>query len=326
MKAWHIDKYNGARLMDDEQVVRQSGEVKLKLSRVAVPASDLGYFANDGDGTLSVAGHSAVAFVSEADDMSYLKLGSRVAISPYVRMNVHGESVVKTMGVDIDGLMKDFVSVPAENVFPLPDGISDEQAVFADYIAMGNKVFGSLSCDKGDYVAIVSGGTLGQILCQLAAYYQLMPVLIDVDASKLELAKQWDVVYAFNATFDNLERRVEEITGGRMCDAAVFAGEGIGLNASLRLVKNGGEVIIAGYYFKERHQVDMNIILRKQLQLKGVCNGDGEFSSAINLLANRIVNTNGLISGQAYFEDAGKLLEECKAYPQKHSNILFSIG
>ncbi len=307
----------------ERAVTRKEGEIKLKLSRMLVSSSALNYCVLEGDGI--VPSHSAVAYVSEADEWGDLQLGSRVAISPFVKSVEHGEQIVRTMGVDVDGLLCDFVSVPSENVFLLPDGIPDEEAVFADYIAMSNKVFESLECEQGDYVVIVGAGTLGLILAQLASYYQMVPVLVDLDAQKLELAKKWGVIYTLNPTYDNLERRVEEITGGRMCDAAVFAGEGMGLNAALRLVKNAGEVIIAGYAFHAKHQVDMDIILKKQLNLKGVCNGEGEFSSAINLLANKIVKLNGLINLETYFDETDKAVAECVKYPYKYTNLMVTV-
>lgn len=324
MKAWHVEKSNGVNLVE-ETVPRKDDEVKLKLSRVAVTAHDLVHFATEGDGRPVIPAHSAVAYVSEELDDGNWKLGSRVAVSPFISEKKHGVDSVLTMGIDTDGLLRDFVTVPSENVFQLPDGISDEQAVFADHIAMGNKVFGSLACEQGDYVVIVGAGTLGLILCQLASYYQMVPVLVDLDADRLALARKWDLLYTLNPTFDNLERRVEEITGGRMCEAAIYAGEGMGLNAALRLIKDKGEVIIAGYSFYSKHQVDMETILKKQLILKGICNGYGEFPSAINLLANKIVRTDGLISAERYFEDVPEIVDECVKYPLKYTNIIITI-
>ena len=321
MRAWHIISANEIELVEQTRA-RNAGEVKLKLSKVALSSQELAFLATGEQGAHSVPGHSAIGFVSEADDDSGLPLGSRVAISPFVTVAEHGESAVKTMGVDADGLLQDFAIVSQENVFPLPDGISDEQAVFTDYIAMGNRVFESIEANNGDYVVIVGAGTLGLILSQLALYYQLVPVLVDLDAEKLELTKQWGVSYTLDPTYDNLERRTLEITGGRMCDAAIFAGEGVGLNAAIRLVKSEGEVIIAGYSFHEKHKVDTDVILKKQLKLKGVCNGDGEISSAINLLANKIVRTDGLLNAKFSFDELPKIVDECVKYPYKYNNIL----
>ncbi len=324
MKAWHILDSNEVKL-EESALVRKEGEVKLKITSIAVNAQELAYLVKE-DSPISVPAHSAIANVSEADEDSGLKFGSRVAISPFFNVEENGETIVKTVGVDVDGLLKDFVCVPQENVFPLPDGITDEQAVFADYIAMGNKVFEEMECEQGDYVVIVGAGTLGLILCQLASYYQMVPVLVDLDSEKLELAKKWNVNYVLNPTFDNLERRVEQITGGRMCEAAVFAGEGVGLNAAIRLVKNKGEIVLAGFSFHEKHTVETDSILKKQLRLKGVCNGEGEISSAINLLANKIVRTDGLLSARFDFDNVPKLVDECVKYPFKYSNILVTTN
>ncbi len=324
MKAWRIGNFNEFNLEEGTLAPRE-GEIKVKISKVALSAMDVACFAQRQNDSVTVPGHAAIAHVTEDNEEFGFKLGSRVVVSPYLHVVEHGVKAIKTMGVDTDGLMQDFVCVPLQNVFNLPDGIADEDAVFADYIAMGNKVFSALSCEEGDYVVVVGAGTLGLILCQLAMYYQMVPVLVDLDEEKLELAKKWGVYYTLNPTFDNLERRVEQITGGRMCEAAVFTAEGVGLNAALRLVKNASEVVIAGHSACNQHHVDMNIIMKKQLVVKGVCNGAGEMPSAINLLANSIVHTDGIITAREDFGELPKIYDECIKYPYKYNTVMFTI-
>lgn len=323
MKEWIINKEDGVKLVEDISQ-RADGQVKVKIAKVAISSHDVcNLFAMAKDDAV-VPGHSAVALVSEADEDSGLKLGSRVVVSPYLKECEHGVDVVKTMGVDVDGLLRDFVSVPLENVFALPDGVSDEEALFTEYIAMGNNVFEALDREKGDYIVIVGASTLGLILGQMATYYQYVPILIDLDVDKLALAQKWGVCYTLNPTYDNLERRVEEITGGRMAEAAIFSGESVDVNAAIRLVKNQGDVIIAGYATRGKHAVDAGTVLKKQLTLKGVCNGIGELSSAINLLANKVVKTDGIIGATANFEEIPQVVESCVKYPLQYSKILIN--
>ncbi|MDE6302916.1 MAG: zinc-binding dehydrogenase [Clostridia bacterium] len=324
MRAWHIGNFNDLKL-EEGTISPAEGEVKVKISKVALSATDVACFAQKEMDKVTVPAHSAIAFITSDDEEHGFKLGARVVVNPYVSVNEHGVSLVKTMGVDMDGLMRDFVSVPVENVFNIPDGIPDEDALFTDYIAMGNKVFSSLNYEEGDYIAVVGAGTLGLTICQLAMYYQMVPVLIDLDAEKLNLARKYGVYYTLNPTFDSLERRVEEITGGRMCESAVFTAEGVGLNAALRLVKNGSEVIMAGHSAFNAHQVDMNIIMKKQLVVKGVYNGAGEMPSAINLLANKIVRTDGIITVRESFDNLPKIYDECIKYPFKYNTVMFTI-
>ncbi len=324
MKQWRINKDDGTILVENVSV-RNEGQVKLKLSKVAVSSHDMSNFATLPKTNAVTPGHSAVAFVSEADEDSGLKLGARVVISPYVKVQEHGEDVIKTMGVDIDGLLCDFVCVPFENVFALPDGVSDEEALFAEYIAMGDNVFEALDLEKGDYIVVLGASTLGLIIAQMANYYQYVPILIDLDSDKLALAQKWGVAYTLNPTYDNLERRVEEITGGRMSEAAVFAGESVDINSAIRLVKNEGDVIIAGYATRAKHAIDAYPILKKQLKIKGVSSGEGCMSSAINLLANKVVKTDGIIGAAANFEEVPSVVENCVKYPYQYSKIVVNM-
>ena len=146
-----------------------------------------------------------------------------------------------------------------------------------------------------------------------------------MDAEKLAVAEKWDIYYTLNPTYDDLERKVEQITGGRMSEVAIIAGESVPLNTALRLVKNQGQIILAGYVLRAKQPVDTDVILKKQLVMSGVCNGEGEMSSAINLLANKAIHTEGLINHELDFEDFPKFVAECVKYPHKFNKVLINF-
>lgn len=322
MRKWCIENENEIKLVEN-LVNRGEDEVKVKMSKVALSADDIVHFVQDGEHI--VPGHSGVAYVSEADESLGFKLGSRVIVSPFIRTEKHGVERVDVLGVNRDGLLLDFISLPAENVYAIPDGISDNEAVFTDYVALGSSIIESMDCNKGDYILISSASTVGLILAQIAIYYQLVPILVDINGDKLKLAESWGVYYTLNPMFDNLERRVEEITGGRMCDFAVFTGDSIPFANMARLVKENGVVIVSGYSSHQTHQLDMKVILQKKLTVKGVADGIDEMSSAINLLANKIIKIDGVITESVYFEDAPEMMKRCVEYPYQFNNILIEI-
>ena len=328
MKAWHIENLNRIKLVESV-LPKREGEIKLKMSKVAISSTDFAYFAageeNEHGKSVVVPGHSAVAYVSSEDSAAGLKLGARVVVSPFVRYEEHGVAKVKVLGVDTDGLLGDFASVPEENVYALPDGVPDDEAIFAEYIALGNNVLNSMEAGKGDFVVIVGASTLGLVLSQLALYYQMIPILVDLDAEKLALAASWGVYYLLNPTYDNLERRVEEITGGRMAEASVYVGDGVPFDCAFRLVKDKGEVVVAGYSVRAGHNADVADILAKQLRVIGVADGYGEMPSAINLLANRIVKTEGLIGARIGFDEVPEMVEQCAEYPYQYNKILITV-
>ena len=322
MRKWCIEKDNEIKLVEN-LVTRGENEVKVKMSKVALSADDIVHFMTDEEHI--VPGHSGVAYVSEADESLGFKLGSRVIVSPFVKREEYGIEKVDVLGVNKDGLLLDFISLPAENVYAIPDGISDNEAIFTDYVALGSSIIESMDCDKGDYILISSASTVGLILAQIAIYYQLVPILVDINGDNLKLAERWGVYYTLNPMFDNLERRVEEITGGRMCDFAVFTGDSIPFANIARLVKENGVVIVSGYSSHRKHQLDMNVILEKKLTVKGVADGIDEISSAINLLANKIIKIDGVITKSVYFEDVPEMMKDCVEYPYQYNNILVDI-
>ena len=322
MRKWCIEKDNEIKLVEN-LVTRGENEVKVKMSKVALSADDIVHFMTDEEHI--VPGHSGVAYVSEADESLGFKLGSRVIVSPFVKREEYGVEKVDVLGVNKDGLLLDFISLPAENVYAIPDGISDNEAIFTDYVALGSSIIESMDCNKGDYILISSASTVGLILAQIAIYYQLVPILVDINSDNLKLAERWGVYYTLNPMFDNLERRVEEITGGRMCDFAVFTGDSIPFANIARLVKENGVVIVSGYSSHRKHQLDMNVILEKKLTVKGVADGIDEISSAINLLANKIIKIDGVITKSVYFEDVPEMMKDCVEYPYQYNNILVDI-
>ena len=321
MKAWHVQDVENIELKEST-LERKPGEVKLKIARFAMSAGDVAFFSGDHKGDVTVPAHSAVGFVSEADEEFGMPLGTKVAISPFITKD---DDTISCMGVDQDGFAQDFVCVPQDNVYQVPKDIPDEQLVFADYIAMADKAFGSIDYEKGDYVAIVGAGTLGLILAQLALYYQTIPILIDFDMDRLQMATRWGIYYTINPTYDNVEKKVVELTGGRMCDFAFYAASNIPFNTAMRLVKNEGEVIMSGYTNKSANQVNLSIILKKQLKVIGVSNGDGSFSTAINMLANHVVKTEGLVGRHYKFEEFDEMFKYIHDYPLQYNKVIIDI-
>ena len=110
-----------------------------------------------------------------------------------------------------------------------------------------------------------------------------------------------------------------------MSEVAIIAGESVPLNTALRLVKNKGQIILSGYVLRAKQPVDTDIILKKQLVMSGVCNGDGEMSSAINLLANKAIHTEGLVEHTIDFEDFPKFVAECVKYPHKFNKVVVTF-
>lgn len=327
MKAWKIEGPSELELIETKSK-RAAGQIRVKLSTCALSATDLAYYRGTNHRSGIVPSHSAVGFVSEADDESELKLGQRVVISPYiddseVEVEIPSQRKIKIMGVDVDGFLSDFVNVPQNNVYVLPEGIKDEEAVFIDYIALANQVIENFDFEKGDYLLIVGASTFGLVIAQLALYYQLVPIIVDKYDDRLKLAEELGVYYTVNFRRDDVDLVLKEITGGRMADFTVFEPRELPFSLAHDYTREGGTVVVSGYNnFVMSFDADIEKIFAKQITIKGVNNGIDEITSAINFLANHVVRTEILV-GEVYdFEDAPKAFEDCQHRIKSYGKVL----
>ena len=225
MKAWQIVSKGEFRLVEKDGTV-DSGEVKVKVNKAALACTDLELYKGQGNAMFPIVPvMSAVGQISEGSELAGLQKGERVVLYPYEMdpdTTYNKKRVlapdVKIMGLDTDGFLCDFVTVPHEKAYILPEGVSDSAALFTEYIALGIKVIEALHVEKGQYITILGANTIGNIIAQLALYYQIVPVLIDTDQSKLDLAQSYGVYYTVNPTSANVGDRIKEITGGEMAE------------------------------------------------------------------------------------------------------------
>ena len=215
MKAWQITAKEEIALVEKKQEA-EATDVKVRISEVALSSTDVAIFEGKKASYPIIPVRSAIGLVSEAHAMSGLKKGERVVLSPYVLddpfYKKKGALVpdVKVMGLDMDGFLCDFISMPPEDVYPLPEGIKDNDAIFTEQIALAVKSLGALETERGDYVAILGANTLGIIAAELCIYYQLVPIVIDVDETKLSLAENHGIYYTINPSKADVRQRVSK--------------------------------------------------------------------------------------------------------------------
>lgn len=329
MKAWQIVAKEDVRLIERKQET-DPFDVKIRISRVALSSTDVAIFEGKKVCYPIIPARAAIGLVSEAHELSGLKKGERVVINPYILDDVNipkRDAIVpnvKVMGVDCDGLICDFISLPQENVCSLPEGIKDNEAIFTEQISLAAKALDVIDSEQGDYVAILGANTLGNIIAQLCIYYQLVPILIDVDEDKLKLAESHGVYYTINSAKTDVKQRIVEITGGKMAEYTIYEARTDMLpNYISSITQEGGTAVIVGYNsFLEKLQINLGDALERQLHITCVKNGYGEFNTAINLLANKVVNTEGFIDTEIKFEDIETVMKKISSEKFVYGKII----
>ncbi|MGN1043119.1 MAG: alcohol dehydrogenase catalytic domain-containing protein [Christensenellales bacterium] len=320
MKIYQVNGAESIEIVNAETEV--SDKVKIKVTHVMPTLSDVNLFSGSVKREYPfVPGHIAIGVVSDDRDEYGLKRGTKVILNPYITDQMERldfAATVKTRGIDTEGFMKDFVFLGLDEFVPFPEEVEEEDAIFVDKIAVAMSAINSFRVEKGDYIAIIGGNAVCNILAQLALYFQLIPIIIDDNEYRLEKAKQKGIFYTVNAREEVPYERVFEITGGRMCEHTVIEDTESVTGAYLfKLARVGGNcTIICEPYVVKGLDADVSYISKKQLKVKGVCNGAAEFSSAINIIAQNILSLDGFIEKKVSAEDAEEHFRELKENPE----------
>ena len=293
MKVWKITA-PGSLSMEEVMGDLRPDYVKVKVTKLGLTGADFAIY--DGADNVSlpiVPGRIATGYISEANEGSRFRKGERVLLSPYLK---DAKGRLKIKGVDTDGYLADYVVVPEECVYALPESITEDMGVFAEYISIAAGLTDKLDLKHEQYVAILGANSLGLIFAQLAIYYQAIPIIIDKSEKKLQEAEQLGIYYRINSSKQDAAKRIKQITCGKMADCTIFECRSSQQpQLAFSLTAEGGKVGIVGYdKFVGKLNADIAAIMGRQLSVVGINNGASDMNAAINLLANDVVNVDGL--------------------------------
>jgi threonine 3-dehydrogenase len=174
------------------------------------------------------------------------------------------------VGVNRPGAFAEFLSLPAVNVFPLPDDISDRAASVFD--PLGNAVHTALSFDLvGEDVLITGAGPIGIMAVAVCRHVGARHVVItDVNEYRLGLARAMGATRAVNIRETTLEATMQELGMKEGFDVGLeMSGNGTAIADMLRTMNHGGRVAILGIPPTET-SVNWNHVIFKGLTLKGI--------------------------------------------------------
>lgn len=306
MKAWILEEPKKLVLREFAPTEIAENQIKVKIEEVLFANSDYEIYSGASKRKYPfIIGRNAVGVVSKvAGDNPFFNKMDRVAIEPYIPCEVCDEckndeyercSNMQELGNNCNGLLQNFVDLPYSLLHRLPDKLSTEKALFVPYVAFCLNVIDSLNLEKGRHIAIFSSTKTGLILAQLVAYYQAVPVFISNREELLDTARGLGIFYNFNPEKADVENEILAITGGRMCNELVlFSNSDFNMKDVYNVAAVNANICLAGYSNKES-KLSVAQICKKHLNIFGVYNGAGSYSSAINLLVTDTVVVDALI-------------------------------
>jgi len=232
------------------------GEVLMRVEASGICGTDLLEWYRLHKAPL-VLGHEVAGVVADVGEgVKYYKEGDRICAAHHVPCNechycLSGHHTVcdtlRQTNFDPGGFAE-YVRLPSINVeqgiFPLPDGVSFEEATFVEPLACVLRGQRLAHLQPGQSVLVIGSGVAGLLHIQLArasgAGYIMATDIVDC---RLEAARKFGADVAIQAeeyTPDHLRRAA----GGRLADLVVIcSGATSAINQALESVERGGTVL-----------------------------------------------------------------------------------
>src|SRR5580693_3912917 len=186
-----------------------------------------------------IFGHEGVGVIEKAGSgVTSFKPGDRVLIScisscgkcSYCRrlMYSHCTTGGWILGNTIDGTQAEFVRIPYADtsLYHAPSSVDDDSLVMLSDILPTGFECGVLNgkVQPGDVVGIVGAGPIGLAALLTAQFYSPAEIImIDLDDSRLEVAKRFGATATVNSKDGKAAEKVMKMTSGRGVDAAIEA-------------------------------------------------------------------------------------------------------
>lgn len=290
MKVWQLAYPHNIQHVSAPDLKLTDDKVKVKITKALLSETDIAVF----DGSLKVTapfipGRFAIGQVTEAHQDSFIRKSERVYLAGVTEDETAPDGL-RIAGETADGFYRDFVLAGVDDVYPLPSTVSDEAAFLIDAIALAEHVVEEMHIEAGQHILVLGGGLYGNILCQILIYHRAVPILADNNAERLARARRSGIYYTF-PNDDTLKRNVLNITGGKLADGAVYLAYANRCDPAIMfpLVKRDSYVAFCSLMSKSL-QVNLEYAMKNNVTIKGITESREYVSTAINLLANKVVS------------------------------------
>jgi L-iditol 2-dehydrogenase len=322
MKALLLKKYMELELTDMPQPELGTHDVLVRVRACGICGSDV----HGLDGSTGrrippiVMGHEAAGVITEVGrDVKAWKPGDRVTFDSTVscgrchfcrRGEINLCDNRQVLGVSCGdyrrhGAFAEFVSVPENILYRLPEGLPFEHAAMIEAVSIAVHAVNLTPKSLGDTAVVVGSGMIGQLTIQAAKVAGFSRVFaVDIDDAKLERAKALGAEEVFNSKNCDPAAEIAARTGGHGADAALEAvGATDPIRTAMSCVRKGGTVTLIGN-ISPKIELNLQAVVTRQIRLQGSCASSGEYPACIELLSSGAIKVDSMISAKTPLEDA----------------------
>jgi len=338
MKALVINTPGELEVREIDIPVPGPGELLLQVHYVGFCGSDLSTYLGKNPivSYPRIPGHEISAVIRQLgkDITEGYHVGDKVCVVPYTncgdcsscrRGRAHACRNNQTLGVQREGAMQEYITLPVEKVLRAP-GLNELELAMVEPLTVGFHAVQRGRVEETDVVMVLGCGMIGAGAIAGAALRGAKVIAVDIDDYKLELAASLGAQHTINSSNSDLHQELETLTAGDGPDVVIeAAGNPLTYRAAVDEVAFTGRVICIGYAGSEV-SFATKLFVQKEIDIMGSRNATPEdFRSVIAYLEQGSFPLDRMITKKVKPEDAARAVKEWADDPGKVMKILLDF-
>ena len=337
MKALFLTAVGKTEVREIEMPKPGPEEVLLKIGMVGFCGGDLNGFKGlfELQEYPNILGHEVGGIIEQVGSHvpDSFKIGQKATIYPYLncgiciscrknRRNACQDN--KTMGVRRPGAMTKYIAIHWQDLF-VSDKLSLRELALVEPLTVGFHAAARGRISSEDFVAVIGCGIVGMGAIASAVNRGANVIAIDIDESKMEIAKKIGAAYTINSSKVDLHQALSEITNGDGPDVIIEAvGNSFTYRAAVEEVAYTGRVVCIGYA-KSPVEFNTGLFVRKEIEILGSRNCTNEFPEVIEYLEKGKFPVDDVISMVVSIDEAGAALQQWSTTPAGINKIMVDL-
>ena len=200
-----------------------------------------------------------------------------------------------------DGAHAEFLNLPSRNLLEVPEDVSNDQAVFVEPLAAAFGITEQVKIFPETRIAVIGDGKLGNLCAQSLSLESRNVCLIGKHKEKLALVEARNIEGVLLERAKDLKRNFDVVVEA--------SGSESGFNLALDLLKPRGKLVLKSTFHGEAKWQAWRVVVDEITIIGSRC---GRFAPALNLLKNKSVDVESLISEELSLNEGVKAIKRAE--------------
>jgi L-idonate 5-dehydrogenase len=298
-------------------------DVRVRIEAGGICGSDLHYYNHGGFGTIRLQepmalGHEIAGTVDEVGSaVSLIAAGTRVAVNPsqpcndcrYCRAGQHNQCLnMRFMGSamrfpHVQGGFRESITIDEGQAIPIAPTMTMAEAAMAEPLAVCLHAARQAGSLLGAKVLVTGCGPIGSLAVVAARYAGASEIVAtDVSSYPLSIARQLGATKTINVAEEPQGLAPYTQEKGTFDILFEASGNEAALRSALDALRPGGIIVQLG--FGGDMKLPMNIIVAKELQIRGTFRFNEEFRLAVDLMGSGLIDVKPLLTQTIPYDQA----------------------